>query len=239
MLAFRGALRSERFQSYGSRDALEVRRIRASEVGEPLEFVTLRSGRRSCIGLDLFSGALLEAFFATPLAEDGEVPVAFTVVHGEIVHDPEPADPSRPERVVLAEAPAIGDVIGGRALDRLLAATDAPLNSPLLGYIGSGMPFEDLDGMRPSLCTVRPRAAELLRTRTGSMCNVVLGDAVHELPVADPRVAMALDQLGTDRIDTRVFERATGFGGDRLVVGLLPPDEGWCAKGVLALVPKP
>jgi len=138
--------------------------------------------------------------------------------------DTDPADPARPEAVVLAGPPRAIGAPRRRVTRRLLEQiTTKAADRPLLGTLGPSISYGDLDGTRPSVVIVAPQARPRFGVGpNGPWCQFALGGRRHTMPCAEGATPDA------------------GVGGHSvklLVVALGPPRGGQVPKVVLGTVP--
>lgn len=190
------------------------------------------------VGVDLDSGAFVRA--AHP--GSGATFSPFDVVTAEIAGSMEPPDAARPEAVELGGAPRRVGRLSPRRAEKLLAPLRHPPQLPLLGITPSAVPYWTLTGDRPSLALVDLRQAPRLRWNgQGLDCRFRWQRADHVLPVVDPVLVERFAEAGVGHpsrgTPRRGVERLLGYRPRRLLVVLTPPVDGYCHKGVAALLP--
>lgn len=190
------------------------------------------------MAVDLASGALMRAP-AVPAAPNpepspdeetsmtpGALPGrALSAVELTLGGPCDPADPARPEAVVLARRPShIGEARRRptrRLLDHLVTKASG---RPLLGTLGPSIAYSDLEGTRPSVVVVAPQGRPRFGAGpTGPWCQFVLAGRRHTLPCSP---GAAPDPS------------ATGHGAKFLVVALGTPRRGQVPKVVLGTLPR-
>ena len=147
------------------------------------------------------------------------------VVEIELAEDDEPSDPARPEAVMVRHAPERVGTPRRRAARRILDEL---------------LPYEDLDGSRPSVAVVAPdRAPVFACDAVGTWCQFSLGGRKHRLPVVDERVLEADSRTRGGTLASDVVEKAIGGAPRYLVVALGAPRRGQAPKLVLGVLPRP
>jgi hypothetical protein len=210
------------------------------------------------VAVDIATGALLRsrasgwpvvpADSSLAAAESGNAHDAGTLAGPELgmvlillAEDDEPADPARPEAVMVKDAPELVGTPRRRAVRHLLKEllpTDP--RRPLLGSLGPSISYEDLDGSRPSVAVVAPDRTPLFgRETSGTWCQFTLGGRKHRLAATDARL-VALD--GPSRggpLPHESVAKAIGGVPRYLVVALGVPHRGQAPKLVLGVLPRP
>lgn len=203
--------------------------------GAELRMLVLAADARTCVGVDLESGAFVRA--SHPAATTGFA--AFDVVAAEIAGAVEPPDAARPEALELAGPPEPVGHIPVRKAERLLAPLHHPPRLPLLGLASDAVPYWTLTGDSPSLALVELRNDPRVRWgQYGPECHFVWQDAPHELPLTDERLLAAIERHRLVRATRGEIARLLGYRPRRLLVMLTPPVEGYCHKTVAALLPR-
>ena len=185
---------------------------RTDTVGAPVDIVVLAPTDTGCIGIDVDSGALVRA-----VHHDGPVRVhhPFDVVRARLAeHDADLLDPSQPEAVAVTRPEPVGRLDRATA-ERLVRPLLHPPDEHILGSVGSAVPYWELDGTRPSVSILEPRA--LPRVREGVVSFEWRG-LPHRLPLS-PGAPVA-------------------FRPARVVVAYAPPHDGRCVKQTVAVLPK-
>jgi hypothetical protein len=210
-------------------------RLRADGPGAVLRCLVLVPGP-DWVAVDLESGALVRAPALPPCAETappeseteawagGSIGRALSAVELAIGVDPGPADPARPEAVVLAARPRNLGELRRRATRRLLQhLVSRATDRPLLGTLGPSICYADLEGARPSVVVIAPQERPRFGAGpTGNWCQFLLGGRRHTLPCPVEAVPDA---------------SATGHGAKLLVVALGTPGRGQVPKVVLGTLP--
>ena len=229
---------------------------RANEPGDVLRCLLLAGGPE-WVALDLATGALVRSrasgwpvvpadsgLARRAAAEDvpglGPLP-ELSVVEVELAEDDEPADPARPEAVMIRAAPALVGTLHRRAVRRVLKELlPADSRRPLLGSLGPSISYEDLDGSRPSVTLVAPdRLPAFGRDANGTWCQFTLGGRKHRLPVTDARIATVDGPSRGGPLAHEAVTRALGGTPRFLVVALGVPRRGQSPKLVLSALPRP
>ncbi|MGA3353181.1 MAG: hypothetical protein ABSD85_08365 [Acidimicrobiales bacterium] len=163
------------------------------------------------------------------------------VVDIELADDDEPADPARPEAVMVLNAPDLVGTPSRRAVRRILRdLLPVDPRRPLLGSLGPSISYEDLDGSRPSVAVVAPDRAPLFAwDATGTWCQFTLGGRKHRLPVIDERISEVDGPSRGGSLSREAVEKAIGGPPRYLVVALGVPRRGQAPKLVLGVLPRP
>jgi hypothetical protein len=198
--------------------------------GTTLELLVVAFSGGQCVGVDLASGVLVRAWSPRRPAQR---PNAYDVVEVTLDDDSDVVpDPAAPEALPLLDAPVVVDRITGRRAERLLRPLIHPSNEPLLGFHAPAVRFWERTPDRPSIALVEPQGPFGLFRDAGYLaCRFAWQGVVRELACLDRHVAYEMDRA------RRL--RAQGNKGDRLVVGLTPPIDGYCHKVVEAVLPRP
>jgi hypothetical protein len=219
------------------------RQIKAGAVaavapGARLRCVVLAAGSEEWVGVDLASGAFVRNPAGGPVPDPrGLRPLqVLDLIVGGV---DETFDPTRPEAVVLSEASAPIGELKGRKARRLLRCLAAPerRGTPLLGWWGPSVAFEDLDGTTPSLVLVELANGALeIASEPAEVPRCVLrwAGVRQALPVVDPALASAPSR-GPGR-HTRLAE-LLGFVPGFALVGLGAVRSGYVPKVLLSLLP--
>ena len=183
--------------------------VRADRPGERLRCLVLASRPTECLAVDLASAAFVrlcempDAEGRAPSASAPDVEGAafassraLDVLEVVIGPEPTPADPVRPERVVV-DAPPV--VLGRPRVRRARHLLDAIAQHEragvaILGTRGPSIAYVDLDGSAPSLALLRvkPRQLALLPDADGSArLALSWAGARLQLPVADAHASAA------------------------------------------------
>ncbi len=163
------------------------------------------------------------------------------LVEIELADDDEPADPARPEAVMVRHAPERVGTPRHRAARRILhelLPTDP--KRPLLGSLGPSISYVDLDGSHPSVAVVAPdRTPAFASDSVGTWCQFSLGGRKHRLPVVDERLIEAKDRARDGALTGDDVIKAIGGAPRYLVVALGAPHRGQAPKLVLGVLPRP
>ena len=210
-------------------------RYRVAVAGAELRMLVLATQPDGWVGVDLDSGAFVRAIFPPGESEPLE---PFDVTTAPIGAPLDPPDTVRPEAVALADPPRRIGSLRPRRAERYLQALRHPPQGPLLGFPGVSVPYWTLVGDRPSLALVEPTEGPLvLAAAAGFECRFGWQGAVHQLPLADHRLASDLARQRRVRSSPRELTRVLGFRPARLLVVVGSPADGHCTKQVAALLP--
>jgi hypothetical protein len=203
-----------------------------------LHLLVLAAGRGACMGVDLDSGALtvaqwhggadpgLAAFDLAMAVRSG--PAAGAA--GAVV----PADPARPEAVLVERAPGREGRMRRRVAERYLRPLLLGPKEHLLGFAGSTVPYWTLDGFQPSLCLVAPPGG--VTVTADRTVRFTWRGWVQELPLA--HAALPVPTFSRrPRLAGAALADTLGFLPRRLLVALSPPRAGLCHKVTTALLP--
>ena len=200
-----------------------------------MRMVVLAPGRRTCLGVDIASGAFVRAHQGVP----GPLGLApFDVAEGTVGIE-RFARAERPESVdVESSLTPIGRLTGWR-LDRLLRPLAHPTTRPPLGFHGSSIPSWQLDGDRPSVALLEI-GADLTVTvdASGVRCQFVWNGLPQNIRFEDPTLMARLDWLPHNRLRGRALDSVLGFTPQRLVLTLSRPIAGHCYKVAAAALPR-
>ena len=232
--------------------------VRSDRPGEVLRCLLLAGGPE-WVAVDVATGALVRSRasgWPVPTT-DGDLEAApgrredrfarletapgLDIVDIELASDDEPADPARPEAVMLRHPPARGGTPRRRAVRRILQEL-LPVDPkrPLLGSLGPSISYEDLDGSRPSVAVVAPDRAPIFASdASDTWCQFGLGGRKHQLPVVDERILGARPGTRGAALGNDAVTRAIGGSPRYLVVGLGAPRQGQAPKLVLGVLPRP
>ena len=231
---------------------------RANEPGDVLRCVLLARGPE-WVAVDVATGAVLRSrasgwpvvpsdsdlarLASNKVTEEGQPHLGpeLDVVEIELAEDDEPADPARPEAVMVKRAPELLGTPRRRAVRRLLGEL-LPIDSrrPLLGSLGPSISYEDLDGSRPSVAIVAPdRTPLFVGDASGTWCQFTLGGRKHRLPVLDERVVEADGYGRGGTLSLGAVQAAIGGVPRYLVVALGVPRRGQAPKLVLGVLTRP
>jgi hypothetical protein len=208
-------------------------RCRTDTPGSVLELLVLASGRRSCIGVDLDSGAFVRAIepVSRPLLQP------FTVVRGRTVA-PLYERPEHPEIATFdRQLMPIGSISQRRA-ERFIRPLIHPKNRPLLGFFGPSTPWWEHETSGPSVAIVDiDRTLRANLTTGGLRARFVWNAGVQDLPLEDLRLLEQLDWVPKRANAGLPLAEMLGFKPQRLVMAISRPVNGYCAKVIAGLLP--
>jgi hypothetical protein len=208
-------------------------RCRTAEPGVTLDYVVLASGRRSSIGIDLESGALIRSVepHARPLLKP------FSVVRSKtaaLTVD----RPEQPELVQFASEPKPIGFLTVRRAERLVRPLLHPVGGPLLGFYGPSIPWWEQENARPSVAIVDVgRSIRAHLSSKGLRATFMWNKQVHDLPLEDIRLLARLDWVPQRENSAIPLAEMLGFRPERLVVVITHPRQGYCPKVVAGLLP--
>ncbi len=204
--------------------------------GADFELLVLASGRRSCIGVDLDSGALVRTH--QPRKNDVVLAPFDTARSTLASHQFERAE--QPESVEIAKPLQWTGTMSGWRVDRVLRSVTHPEKHHLLGTVGPSVPFWTITGDRPSVSVV-PVSSSLSISidHRGVRCQFSWNANSMNLPLEDPQVLSMLDWLPNSPLSGIRLARAIGFRPARVVVALSKPHQGYCHKVIAGLLPRP
>ncbi len=206
-------------------------------------FVVLGGGSNGTdiVAFDVDSRVLVRLGGGLPVQPDGTVQ-PFDVVDGTVSRHGALDDPARPEALLIAGQLERAGVARGRRARRALRGAVAPPEPHLLGFPGSSWPYWEFRGMRPSVAVVTPSRGPMLflRAEDGTAwARFGWYRTDNWLPVHDPVAAQALADAGRTRLVGKTLVAALGFRPAYLVVAVGHPNDGYCTKQLLALLPRP
>jgi hypothetical protein len=153
-----------------------------------------------------------------------------------------PNDPARPESRRVTAPASVAGILGRRRARRLLRTLLAPPEPQLLGFAGPSWPYWELRGDRPSVAVVAPTRGPVVYRRAEDDA-VWIRFGWHRtdnwLPMTDPVVTDAVMASGRTRLGGRALAAALGFRPSYLVVVVGRPQEGYCPKLVVSILPRP
>jgi hypothetical protein len=198
--------------------------------------LVLAASRRSCVGVNLRTGALVRTHQPMVSTERLE---PYDTAHASIAHQ-QIARADQPESVEIATPLSVTGSMYGWRVDRILRNVSHPERVPLFGCGGPAMPFWSLDGDRPSVSIV-PATSSLSVSidHRGVRCRFLWNNGRVDLPLEDPTVLSMLDWLPSGPLHGPRLNRAVGFRPNRLVIALSRPIKGYCYKVVAGLLPAP
>lgn len=208
-------------------------RCRTTTPGSVLEVMVLASGRRSCIGVDLDSGAFVRTVESVPRP----LLKPFTVVRGTTTRA-EDERPEHPERATFdGPLTPIGLITPKRA-QRLIRPLIHPKSQPLLGFHGPSIPWWERDTNGPSVAIVEvDRSFHANLSTRGLRARFAWNRSVQDLPLEDLRVLERLDWVSQQGNATMPIAEMLGFRATRLVVAIGRPVNGHCPKVIAGLLP--
>lgn len=199
-----------------------------------MRMLVLSADRRSALGVDLESGALVKATHDG----GGDALSPLDVATAAMGYPVDPPDPACPEAVELVSAPRRIGRLRPRRAERYLAPLQHPPHGPLLGFPATAVPYWTVAGDRPSMALLKPSLGPQLRLSDyGVECRFAWQGAIHQLPLADGSIISRFDELGRPRLSGRELARVLGFRPRHLLLVLSPPENGYCYKQVAAMVP--
>jgi hypothetical protein len=209
---------------------------RVSAPGAEIEILVLASGRRSCVGIDLASGAFVRTHQSLP---NRELLPRFTTAIGVLAPATIPPRPEQPEAVDLTgRLEPTGRLAGWRG-ERMLRAVLHPEGRPILGMNGPSIPCWTIEGDRPSVALVAPTSEVRVRvTEHGVRAMFAWHRSLIDAPLEDPTLLAQLDWLPHRDLYGSTLIRAVGFRPERLVMALSRPRNGHCYRVVASLLPR-
>lgn len=221
------------------RDTLVRRRAASSAAtaasSVDLEVLVLAGGRRSCVGVDLATGAFVRTHQQVP---QPEFLAPFTVAAAR--RSPRVLDrPEQPEAVALSTAlEPLGELRGWRA-DRILRPLQLPRDRHILGMQGPSVPCWTLDRSRPSVALVALDSEVIVSvTERGVRASFAWNGYRIDAPLEDPAVLGRLDWFPERILRGRRLIDIVGFRPERLVMALSRPQNGHCYRVVASLLPR-
>lgn len=164
----------------------------------------------------------------------------FEMVTCHFDRNPNNIDPSRPETAkVQGDVHLTGKRLRRRKAHKLLKPLIAPNHSALLGFRGPAASYWTVSGNYPSLTVVSPdRGPILLLRKDGSLwLRFGIGPNVEELPLIDNRIITTVRSSGSRKFSGKKLQNVLGWKPRLIVVGLSAPQNGYCYKTVLGLLP--
>ncbi len=208
-------------------------RCRTTTPGSVLELMVLASGRRSCIGVDLDSGALIRTVesISRPLLK------IFTAVRGTTAQ-PSFDRPEHPELVAFdQELLPIGSIAPKRA-QRMIKPLLHPKQGPLLGFYGPSTPWWEREANAPSVAILEvDRRIRAIHTPRGLRVQFAWNGSIHDLPLEDLRVLERLDWVPEQPNATFPLAEIIRYEPRRLLLAISRPVNGYCTKVVAGLLP--
>ena len=211
-------------------------RPQLSELQRELDLLVLASGSRSCVGIDLRTGALVRTHQAR---RNTEVLQPFDTARARIA-TAKFDRPEQPEAVAIGSPLTWTGSMFGWRVDRYLRSVSHPERSPLFGCAGLALPIWTLDGDRPSVSVVPVDSSfSVTVSPRGVRCSFQWNTGTVELPLEDANVLSLLDWLPPSPLSGRRLRQAIGFRPHRAVIALSRPMRGYCYKVVAGLLPPP
>lgn len=201
-----------------------------------LDVLVLAAGRRSCVGIDLRSGALVRTHEPR---SNGDLLRPFDTARATIART-QIDRPEQPEAIAVETPLARTGSMFGWRVDRVLRNVSHPEHKPLFGSASPALPFWTLDGDRPSVSVLAVNSGvSVCVDARGVRCRFPWNNATVDLPLEDTSVLAMLDWLPDSPLHGMRLARAIGFQPKRLVVALSRPFQGYCYKVVAGLLPSP
>lgn len=197
------------------------------------------SGEDDAVALDMASGVLLRLHSTQRPLPDGTIE-PFDVVDATLSSAGPVDDLARPETVLVSGPLVRAGVLRGRRAAKRLRRLIAPPQPHLLGFPGSTWPYWEFHGDQPSVALVTPsRGPMLFRRSEDGTAWVRFGwyRTDNWLPVQDPVAQAVLAASRRQRLSGKQLAAALGFRPVYLVVAVSRPRDGYCSKGVLAILP--
>ena len=211
-------------------------RPQTTEETQDLDLLVLAAGRRSCVGINLRSGALVRTHQSEP-SSVGLGP--FDTARAPMLLR-QTDRPDQPEAVEVQRPLTPTGVMGGWRVDRALRNVSHPGTKPLLGFVGPALPYWELDGDRPSVSVIPiDSSVSISVDHRGVRCRFVWHHGGVDLPLEDLRVLAKLDWLPSGPLRGRRLHHSLGFRPERAVVALSRPIKGYCYKVIAGLLPEP
>jgi len=198
------------------------------------------TGEDDAVALDMSSGVLLRLHSSQAPLPDGTL-YPFDVVDATLSVTGPVDDLARPETVLVSGPLVRAGVARGRRVGRQLRRLVAPQQPHLLGFPGSSWPYWEFHGDQPSVALITPSRGPMLFERSeDGTAWVRFGwyRTDNWLPVQDPLARAALARSRQRRLSGKHLADALGFRPAYLVVAVSRPRNGYCSKGVLAILPR-
>ena len=206
------------------------------ELQQELDLLVLASGSRSCVGIDLSTGALVRTHQAR---SSTELLRPYDTARARIA-TAQTLRPEQPEALAIGTPLTWTGSLFGWRVDRCLRSVSHPEHAPLFGCAGPALPVWTLDGDRPSVSVLPVDSSFSLNvSERGVRCSFRWNTGTVELPLDDASVLSQLDWLPASPLAGRKLHRAIGFRPHRVVVALSRPIRGYCYKVVAGLLPPP
>jgi hypothetical protein len=208
-------------------------RQRADVAQAQLELLVLTSGRRTSVGVDLTTGALLRTH--QPVGEQLQ---RFDIARGD-VSQWQTDRPDQPEGIDLSTPLTVIGQMFPRRVERFLRPLLHPTGQPILGAQGPSVPCWTLDGNRPTVAVVAPQSeVSVTVNEKGVHAHFVWNNHWMQAPLEDPAVLARLDWLPDSPLSGRRLAEAIGFRPGKLVMVFSRPKQGHCYRVVAGLLPK-
>jgi hypothetical protein len=208
--------------------------------GEVLHVLVLGCTLDDTIGIDLATGALVRLRVPWPPDHPPDL-AAFDVVEATLADDPGANDLAQPEAATVASLPRQVGTLRGRAVRKMLARLQAPIDGPLLGFRGPSAPYWEFSGNRPSAALiVASRGPQLLHRPGEGTTWVRFGwerDDVW-LSCEDSHASRALVAARRSQLAGKDMAIALGFKPHYLLTALSRPYDGHCYKTCVAILPR-
>jgi len=208
--------------------------------GEILHVLILGCTIEDTIGVDLATGALVRLRVPWPADHSPDL-AAFDVVEATLAEDPQADDLAQPEAASVKGLPRQVGTLRGRAVRKMLARLQAPIDGPLLGFRGPSAPYWEFSGNRPSAALiVATRGPQLLHRPGEGTTWVRFGwerDDVW-LSCEDQHATRSLVAARREQIAGKDMAIALGFKPHYLLTALSKPVDGHCYKTCVAILPR-
>ena len=214
---------------------------RVSPPGSLLRMLVLARGNRTCVGIDLDSGAFVRA--GEPHTDESTALDPFDVAEAYVADvDPDDTDEISPQpEYVAVETPMqrVG-ALRGRGAERLLRPLLHPPSHAIFGFTGPATPWWECAGDRPSITLVQPETRPTIVNDARGLGSVFRwGGVAQWLPIADRRCLVRLAEGARHPSGAMHIEDLLGFRPTRVVVALTRPRGPHCYKVAVGFLPKP
>ena len=208
---------------------------RETRPGDVLEVLVLAVARRSCVAVDLASGAFVR------INEPSSPEIAlepFDVARGRAKVAFSELENEQPEYVAVdAPLKRIG-ALKPRAAEKYLKPLLHPSSNPILGLLGPSAPWWELAGHQ-TVALIEPESRPMLTNDArGLRCSFQWSRQKQWLPVADARLLQRLPRTPRHPSGAAHIEDILGFRPERVVVTLTPPRGSQCHKVASGFLPR-